>query len=105
MWAGVTAGQLASLAHSIVMGSEPGADTDNICLTETLTKILIYLYFPEVLRISLQSSFCTLDVLGRFERSASGPVGISKLRKDVTRCNTGKVWSSSFVLSSFFVCV
>lgn len=101
--------QLASLLpwhtpslQALTRGAE---DTESICATELLTKILTCLYFPEVLKISLQASFCTLDVLGRIERFASGPVGISELGKDVTGCNLGKAWGGSFVLSSLFVCV
>jgi len=60
------------------------------------------LHFPEVLRISLQDSFCTLDVCGRVERFASGPAGISEQGKDAP----GETWGKCGAVSLFCqVCV
>lgn len=65
----------------------------------------MYVRFPEVLRISLQDSFCTVDVFGCVERFASGPAGISEREEDAPDETWAKRGAASLFLSSLSVSV
>lgn len=66
----------------------------------------MYVRFPEVLRISLQDSFRTVDIFGCVERFASGPAGISERERDAPDEAWGKCGAASlFFVKSLSFCV